>query len=386
MFAPFGTLVRGLVALGVLACTLAVGVARLVPQPSGFRLWSTARHAAFNGAFFSPAHMDTEVLNTETGQVSSLRLPEGDSLQWAGFSDWIDEDGESIVVGRWTSSTGSGGDRACEGIGIGRFSFPSGRPLDRVRIEHTPVSTPCWYPASAGRVLFAAADGMLYHYQFSGTRSGNGPVTEDTVQPIVWPNPPADVERIWIQEPSWPKDPRLSKCLFAVVGFRLPPAVGRKTLPYRIWWLRLNAAGTTIVDSGRLARDEADSESGAAEDVDERYPTLVPTRGGDLTLAYYLHQRHRNRGEVRLAPIELDPRTHAPFIRHGASKKLVDNCLPTPPAFTPSGEGLFALVGTPTGAAAFKRVDFSDSRSPRTRGALARRHGQRRAANDSNPG
>lgn len=377
MITSLGALVRGMLLVLALACGVAVFVARLVPPPAGFRLWQDARHAAINGAFFGPTHGPTEVLNTETGRLDALALADGDALQWAAFSDWVDELGDSQLVGRWTARSGKGGALICEGVGLARFSFPSGRPLNRVRMENAPVSMPCWYPGSTTRVLFAAGDGHLYHYTFDDADEQGSP-TEGTAEPILWPKLPGGACDAVIEDPVWPRDPRYGGRLFVAISFVAKRQKGG-ALPYELWWLKLNAAGTEVADAGRVATDRLDGPPRTATAPDERFPRLTTTPDGGLALAYQIRQRGANKGDLRVARVDFDPRTDAPMIRHAAAHRVVEGCAATPAAFTPDGGGLFALLGSPLGPWELQHFTFADALPPPSALSLAVRSPARRS-------
>lgn len=370
MAAALGSLVRRLVVVALCACGLAVYVARLEPPRNTFHRWSESRYAAYNATFFAPIREGTQLLDTETGDLEPLKVPRGERLEWIGFSNWVDDQGESVAAGRWAASTGVGGAKSYQAIGIGRFSLPSGRPLDRVCMTRVPASELCWYPRSAARVLFGAADGRLYRYDFPRIQQGDTAVTEGEPQAINWPNPPAGVSEVWMQEPTWPTDPRLDGRLFAVVRFQWIGVPHSEPQPHQIWWLRLDASGRSVVEAGRLANDEPDGDVATDTCIDERLPRVAPAAGGDLMLAYSISRSCAPLGELRVARITFDPQTHIPSIRHAESRKLVEGCMSAPAVFTPSSDALFALTGRPDRPTALRRIDRSGWSLPE-RAALA---------------
>ncbi|MCP6391064.1 hypothetical protein NL487_29500, partial [Klebsiella pneumoniae] len=79
----------------------------------------------------------------------------------------------------------------------------------------------------------------------------------------------------------------------------------------QIWWLRLNAAGRSVVEAGRLASDAPDVDAADDACVDERVPRVgPPAGGGDLMLAYCVTPYCSPQGELRVAQITIDPQTH----------------------------------------------------------------------------
>src|SRR5947209_8169861 len=152
------SLVRLVVFVGLALCAVAVGLGRLVPPPPRWRSLQPTR--TFHLPSPVPGWVDDRpaFLDLETGRTRRLALPEGDWLDLARCAPWADERGESQVVGRWGSRSGSGTDRLSNGIGLGRFSCPEGRALDRVPVAAVPTGPPCWFPGTSARVLFAAGD------------------------------------------------------------------------------------------------------------------------------------------------------------------------------------------------------------------------------------
>ena len=378
MMTSFGALVRGSVVALLMASGVAVGMARLLPRATGYRLWQEPRHAAINGTFFSPTYGPTEVFNTETGTVVPFNLPEGETLQWVAFSEWIDDDGQSQVVGRWTARTGDGGASVLQASGVGRYTFPGARPLNRVNLDHAPVSTPCWYPGSTSRVLYAAGDGRLYHYEFKDA-GHDGAVIDDKAQPIAWPGLPPGVIDVIIEDPCWPQSSLFGGRILAAISFITKHGPKAGIQGHQIWWLQLDRAGTTIVDAGRLSIDEPDAGDATRRDADERFPRLRASSDGELLLAYQVHRDRRNEGELRVARIGFDPRTEVPVIRHAEACKLLARCAPVPPIFTAAGDGVFALLPSAQGAATLQRVALSESLLPKRSGSYARRPAARRS-------
>ena len=53
-------------------------------------------------------------------------------------------------------------------LGLARCTYPERRILDRVLLDPLPLSKVCWYPDRSDTIIYAAADGRLYRYAFSG--------------------------------------------------------------------------------------------------------------------------------------------------------------------------------------------------------------------------
>ena len=114
-------------------------------------------------------------LDAETGTVTTFPIEEGDVLEAASCSPWVDEKGRHQVIGRWSSRTKDGPMSMSTDFGLARYMFPSGQLLDHVSTDIVPVGAPSWFPGTRANILFAAGDGNLYKYAFeteAGVRSG----------------------------------------------------------------------------------------------------------------------------------------------------------------------------------------------------------------------
>jgi hypothetical protein len=332
-------LVRLVGFLGVLTCAVAVALARFQPTPAHFRLATPPHYGVINGFVLHPAPGDLKFLDAETGRFCPVRLPEGDRLDYGSCSPWEDEDGEYQVVGRWSHrEPGTGRE-----FGLARYSLPSGRVLDYVPLNVMPAGHPCWFPGTAARVIFAGADGRLYHVRFegSGSRAGGGDLTgeEPRVEPVDW-RCPAPGSRLLIRDPVWPTDPRLGGRLIVSLSYRLP-GDDQQLSAGRLWWLKLSADGKAVVEAGPMTEPVRDSAWNHGE---ERFPNLAVTPDGRLTLAYLWHAGPEYRWDLRLAPIGLDPKTGAPRLRAGDARTVTTGHLGEVPPFSADGRHVFAIV------------------------------------------
>lgn len=334
----FNTPVRLLALLVVIVCGLAVAVARLAPRPARVALKSVPRYVVINGPFLTRGQSPTQVLDTETGKLEPLPVPAGEALEWASFSDWVDGDGERQVVGRWVAYQAERGKLPSVGNGLGRFAYPSGRPLDRLGDSPVPGSAPCWYPGAAPRVLFASIGGQLYECTFGATQP-TGQVAPAKVRPVPWPNPPAGLHRPRVNQPVWPQSPRLNGYVLAAVS-SLRDEVGGDYGPRRLWWLRLSPDGSSVAAGGRLFAD-ADEDPAREECL----PSVATLPDGACVLAYHRKEIGGDHEELFVVPITTEAADGPPSARRSESRLVTDRCVGTPAAFSADGRALYVVRG-----------------------------------------
>lgn len=362
--------IRAVTLAAMAACVLAVAVARTAPRPARFRVHAPSHRVIVPGLFFQQGRGQSHVLDTETGALTPLVLAEGDALEWASVSDWADDDGEHQVVGRWVHRESGRRNRALMDIGLGRFSFPGGRPLDRIPLPVLPASAPCWYPAGGERALFTTCDGQLYGVSLAGERGAATELTPNAVRPIRWPDPPPSLGSFRIQNPVWIKHPHLGDRFVVEIGAvstaaqDAPDRSSRRWLCQRLWWLRLDPDGTRIVDGGPLLSD------GEPDDQHHDLPSLAALPDGSLVLAYRRREPVLETTQLYLTRVEVDPRTGAPTARRADSAKVMDECAIFPAAFSPDGVWLYALQRESRGDSELRRLAVASvlppSRTPRT--------------------
>jgi hypothetical protein len=353
-------LVRATTALAVLAASLAIAVARLVPSPVLHREAAPARYAAINGHFLEPVQPATGVLDTELGRVSPLPLPDGDRLEWASFSDWAEKDGRRQVVGRWFE-TGPRRDGAVFlGAGLGRFEFPSGRALDRIVMsDAVPSAPPCWYPGRAARVVYPAADGQLYHFAFESADGKHAPSGEGVATRITWDGVPAARGGVWVHDMSWPKAPQFGGKLLASVS-PVPAFSDAKVLPpARLWWLQLSEDGTSVVAAEPLPRPRPSADG--SDQFEERFPQACRLADGTVALAYHVRPPGERVSVLRVSRVEFGPARGAGALRLVDDVRLAGDCKAVPPVFTAKGDGPFLLHWGNTGRAGIRRHSLSDA-------------------------
>ena len=334
------SLIRLILILAMGSSAAAVGLSRLVPTRLGWRMTSK------NNQVNIPLHLvhsdlhATQWLDTSAGTLSSLDLPTGESISFASCSPWQDEGGRRQVIGLWSRFEDKSG--TMTDFGIARFSFPDGEKLDVVSSDILPVSKPCWYPGMGARVLFSAGDGQLYHYAFetSPLFAGSERRLPDTQPiPIRW-RCEKPGEDIFIAEPQFIADPRLSRVLLVTLRYRGSNEQPTRFGPMQIWWLRLDEGGREIVDAGRLL-DPALS----AQWADVRCPSTGRDASGELFLAYH-RKVSREPWGVQVATLPIDTKSGTPLTVTAKGRLLASRCQPMPAVFSEDGRwvGIVELV------------------------------------------
>ena len=333
-------LVRASAATAVIAASLAIIVGRLAPPRRADRYATPTRYAAISGHFFESDRTTTRVLDKSTGQVQSLALPDGQRLRAVSFSDWVDADGQHELVGTWSKIGGSGEHTVCEGTGLARIAFPSGRILDQVNtLAMMPSSPPCWYPGQTARVLYAGGDGRLYQFAFESddeTRHAEG---ERSPVPITWGDVPAARGSVWVFDVYWPKDPRFGGRLFASITVDTKPRAEKTLGPARIWWLQLSADGMQVEAGGPLGVDDSPED----HPLEQRFARATTLRDGGAALAYQRRLPGERATEVRVVRLEMDHRGGELALRVGQSVRIAVDCKPVPAEFTPDGNAVFVF-------------------------------------------
>lgn len=324
--------IRRLVVATVLISTVAaVGLGRLTPAPEGRRMPCPPPYASINAFYLNPYQRGSVWVGLEGGPPLDVALEDDELFEYASCSPWRDEAGRVQVVGRW--SWGFRSDPASSSYGLARMSIPDGRILDHVETDVVPVSSPCWYPGTRARVLFAAGDGKLYQHAFEPAVSDGAGVPRSGThpRPLVWDRTIPDSDGLFLAEPNWPSDPGFSHLVFVGLQERRMARGRPVSAPARIWWLRLSDDGHSIVDAGRLIAD-----SGDGGEAVERCPTFGRSRDGRPVLAYHRKVAGRS-SELYLVPLQVDPATRRPRPIAGPGTKVAGDCLPTPPIFSRDG-------------------------------------------------
>jgi hypothetical protein len=291
-----------------------------------------------NGFLLGLGIWGMERLDPETGRIEPVLLPEGEALECARGSPWRDSRGRWQVAGRgWTRSgprRNSIPGRHC----LALYEFPGGAVLDRIDAEHLPVPTgpPCWEPGTSARILFAAGDGALYWHDFENSDPSGagyrGGISRP--QPLTWACRQPGLGPAFLAEPQWPSEPRFGRRL--LVALRVHERVGGllRNSPWQLWWLRLDRARMAIVAAGPLLHP--DPTVPAADLWGDHFPTLLSGPGGELALAYLTYRPGVHLGELRIAPLRIDPATGEPSAVEGGPV-LASDCVGT--ALAPSADG-----------------------------------------------
>jgi hypothetical protein len=359
----------------VASSAAAIGLARLTPEPRGWRMPAPVRYAGVNAFYLDPCGRGSTWVDREGGPPVDLHLPDDQLFEYASCSPWRDEDGRSQVVGRWSWS-GTRTEAPDISYGLARVTFPEGRVLDHVETDFVPVSNPCWYPGTRARILFAAGDGQLYQFDFDAAHAKS----DDPARPsaIRWNCEMPHDGGIYMSDPYWPNLAGFSRTLLVVIrptdGIRNRKA----STPSQIWWLRLSEEGDAVEEAGQLLESPS-----AGKDANERCPSLDRGPDGRPTLAY-LRQTGSGRFDLHLSPIEIDAEGGRPRAPSGPGAKVAEDCHANPALFSRDGRwitfvqatnGLHAVIrrrpvdleAGPAAVAAPSRAAGDDRPSPGTK-------------------
>jgi hypothetical protein len=280
-------------------------------------------------------------LDPEAGRIEPLPLPEGEMLDCARGSPWRDSRGRWQVAGLGWTRSGSWGNPITWGYCLALYEFPGGAVLDRVETEDLPAGPLCWEPGTSARVLYAALDGALYWHEFEGSDPSGANDRGGNRRPkrLSWACPPPGQGHVFLADPEWPPESRLGPRLLVSVRVleRVDGLLRRSS--WQLWWLRLDRARMAIVAAGPLFRpDPTISAPEPSEEATwgDRFPTLLPGPGGGLAVAYLTYRPGVHEGQLRIAPLRIDPATGEPSARDGGPV-LARDCVKT--ALAPSADG-----------------------------------------------
>jgi hypothetical protein len=356
------SLIRLFVLTALVASAAAVGLSRLAPPPRPWRMATPVNAISYNHCFLREGGQGSIWLAKDDGRELPFQLPSDERLDYSSQSPWRDDQGRSQVVGRWTRRSGaSEGDSE---FGMARVSFPDGEVIDRVPTNVVPLSSPCWYPGTRARVLFAGGDGQLYDYAFeSPSLSGSDPSPAyESPRQLRWTCDRPGGDGLFLSDPHWPTDPRLSRVVFVSLRFKTRSS-GHSAFNFsEIWWLRLSEDGTAIEEAKRLL----DPGPGSAG-FEERCPTIGQSPDGTLALAYLRKDRARY-WELRKVKISLEGTDRRPVASQGLGQKLADGCQPCAPAFLKDGRHIMVIQAGDTvrGAVDWVKTGADDAASVST--------------------
>lgn len=361
----FSSLLRLIVLMAVGSTILAVGISRLDPPKPGWRARRPANHVSINEYFLDVTDRTPRWLDVDTGRVTAHGPTDGDVLEVASCSPFVDDRGRRQVVGRWSSRTKDGPMSMTKDFGLARYTFPDGEMLEQISTETVPVGPPVWFPGTRARILFAAGDGQLYHYAFEAEhwlRDESEPAKGRDLRPhpLAWGCPKPGDGNVFIGDLAWPDDPRMGgRVVVSLREQEFSMDGARFYTRTQIWWLKLNHAGTEIVDAGRLVTP--DRSGAAAGDFDERSPTVGALADGRPVLAYLRQRAGQNGWDLRLSPIRIDSDRHVPAAFESSTVPVTGGCQPAHPAFSSDGRWLSAIVGQSTSEGRVSRFKLSEA-------------------------
>jgi hypothetical protein len=315
-------------------------------------------HVNVSGVFVGLTGAKSLWVDPNQGKTVDFRLSDNEVLDLATCSPWRDEKGLSQAIGVWKQYEGPSGPMA--DVGLGRVSYPEGQVIDIVKTEKLPTSTPCWFPGTSAKVLYAAGDGQLYQCAFepaeklkSTKATANG--FKATPEPLRWDCTMPGVGDVVMSEPHWLDDSQAPGVL--LVSLRVQEEVAGSRFPQysrsQIWWLRLNQNGSTIQAAGRVLADDI-----VNDERDERCPSVGRNAAGELTLAY--HRRERDgTWTLHLAGLNLDRASGVPIQLDNAGKLLVTQCQPVAAAFSRDGRWISFVHNADVRLARVKRISVS---------------------------
>ena len=343
----FSSLIRLLVLMALGTCMMAVGLSRLDPAKPSLRIRRPVRYTNINEYFLDVVNRTPHWLDSESGQVKPFPLEDADVLEAASCAPWVDEKGRQQIVGRWSSRTKDGPMSMSSDFGLARYSFPSGELIDHISTEIVPVGPPCWFPGARARILFSSGDGMLYHFAFEPepwVQGADRRVKRD-LQPrqLSWRCPRPGMGEVFLSDLSWPDDPRMGGCVVVSLREQVETSTGRRMFSKsQIWWLKLNLAGTEIVDAGRLLQEDPGRRESSA--YDERSATVGTLADGTLTLVYLRQTGGETGWELLMTPIQIDSDRRHPTALEAESVLVSSNCQPSHATFSLDGRWLNAIT------------------------------------------
>ena len=328
---PFGFLCLALTAL-------AVALGHGMGDPGKDRLLAPVRHHVINGYHFFDGDPTPRLLDAETGTMTRLAIDLRGRMEHASLSSWRDGLGQARIVGLWEETQGIISGPTSRSLGIARYTYPAGHLIDNVPLEEViPTSVPCWYPGMSSRILFAAADGMLYRFSFDEDERHSG-LGDDIrrPRPLEWQAAAPGNAGLHLYDAIWPNEPGFAQTLIVSLTFLEPEAAVPTKSHAQLWWLRLNAEGTAIEAAGRLMAEGTDEI--------ERWPALTTVPGVGLTLAYFARPRSGHRWQLRLARVALAPRTGVPHAEATRAVGTDADYVRTAPVFSYDGRWLNVVV------------------------------------------
>lgn len=324
MVAALQSIVRVTALTAVLLVIGAIGLGRLVPEPS----LRSIGHSYLVGLGYTNHGTDCDpvVLDARSGELHVLPMPDGERIDLVRGSPWADRAGRIQLVGRWQRTHGDG-----IHFGLARMSYPDGAIRDRVGLEVFPVSPPCWGGDLSARVLFVAGNGELYRYDFERHEREGGPPGE-ALAAVRWrTGPPGDSQPLFydVCRPDELAGRGLLVASLAVRRIDAERGKQRYEAP-SLWWLRLDPEDREIVACGQLVPPDPD------EPV-RHDPSLGRGPDGTLWLTFMGQRLSERDFTLRLARVRLDLGTSAPSLTAGPPVAVITGCMPAPAVFDGDG-------------------------------------------------
>ena len=293
------------------------------------------------GRLDRPSSTQHRLIDRTTGQVEPLQLPAETTWSLLSVSPWRDQHGLPEAVGRWVSRV-DGQDAFC---GLGLLKLPSGTLTSCLTLEILPTGKPCWIPGQAGEILFPAGDGQLYRCNIAGdvsserksavhgsSRGDRGNVV--VPRAVTWDNEPPELGNVYLCDPVWSAEPALRNLVFVALSEQKWVADTRMNSAFKLWWLRMNDEGDTIVSAGRLTHPGQDE--GKNDRLSERMPNVVVGTRGQVGLVYLTRERYARSWQLRKVKLEIDVSSGSVGIRANARPtRSSPTALPFPRSWCP---------------------------------------------------
>lgn len=329
---------------------VAVGLGRLYEGMTELREPGRPQFHAVNGHQFPVGDWDLRLLEVETGKLIRAPLPHGDHLERAAVSPWRDGLGRTHVVGLWHAHRVG---QMAPGEGLRRYALPGWDVLDDIETDFVPSGSPCWFPDTSSRILFAGTNGRLYTFDF-GDRKRRAP------RPLEWRVARLS-ERSEIVDVAWSSDPRLENTLIATI-LVLEPADGisrdrRRSSHPQLWWLRLSRDRRSIEAAGPLL---VNATTGAAPRmIDDRLPAIARCPGVGLVVAFLVRDDESNAHHLRLAPLAIE-RGGVPRVEAATVVDVPGRTVLSSPVFSPDGRWIQTIAREDPAAERARRLDVTE--------------------------
>ena len=326
---PFA-FVRLAAELTLVAALLGRSAPEPAPEPAP-RQPAHIRYLGVDGSYVGdfPASQPV-LLDTETGALASCPLAGMRQVGVLGCSPWRDGEGRFHLAGIARKS-------ASGGHVLVRSTFPTGRILDRVKVDVLPARRPCWFPDRSDRILFGGTDRRLYVFDFPEARRAR---TSDPapLRAVRWQVEPPGVGEVWLVDPCWPSAPALGGRLIVSLSYNEDASLGQwKT---KLWWLQLSPEGDAIVGAERVIVPDAPGRSQVP--LDELFPNVGMASDGTPLLAYLAQNRHQGPLELWVIPIAPAAPDRGPRVLRSAGRRLAEGCASVLPVFSADGRWVYA--------------------------------------------